>query len=115
MLKNFAAGFAVQRAALSAAEKEDYAELSSLRQPGSAIFFASVRCANCALPNHPIDPQPLLRLPCSAALCCEGANSRLIFRRLQHLCHIRIATFIALRVQPIDQQGNTGFSPVTEE
>ncbi|MGH8783851.1 MAG: hypothetical protein ACREYA_01970, partial [Cupriavidus necator] len=39
LLKNFAAGFAVQRAALSAAEKRDYAELSSFRQPFQHLFL----------------------------------------------------------------------------
>ncbi|MFS8976639.1 hypothetical protein PO002_19380, partial [Cupriavidus necator] len=54
--------------------ERDYAELSSFRQPFQQSFFAAVSAANLAAPTSRSTPQPLLRLLCSAALCCEGAN-----------------------------------------
>ncbi|WP_432262160.1 hypothetical protein [Cupriavidus sp. TMH.W2] len=41
MLKNYATGFAVCVAAFAAAEKRDYAEISSFRQPFQQSFFAA--------------------------------------------------------------------------
>uniref|UniRef100_UPI001F120E48 hypothetical protein n=1 Tax=Cupriavidus taiwanensis TaxID=164546 RepID=UPI001F120E48 len=80
--------------ALSAAEKRDYAELSSFRQPFAAIFFAAVSAANLAAPTFRPTPQPLPVLPCSAALCCEGANSKRARRGWQGVFEILLRAAI---------------------
>jgi hypothetical protein len=61
-------------AALSAAEKRDYAELSSFRQPFAAIFFAAVSAANLAAPTSRPTPQPLLRLPWQCRVVLRGGE-----------------------------------------
>ncbi|WP_232347855.1 hypothetical protein, partial [Cupriavidus taiwanensis] len=61
-------------AALFAAEKRDYAELSSFRQPFAAIFFTAAGAANCAAPTFRSTPQPLLRLPCRGHVVLRGGE-----------------------------------------
>ncbi|WP_354687910.1 hypothetical protein, partial [Cupriavidus necator] len=61
-------------AALSAAEKRDYAELSSFRQPFQHLFLLRPALQTSLRQPTRSTPQPLRRLLCSAAVCCEGAN-----------------------------------------
>ncbi|WP_415583063.1 hypothetical protein, partial [Cupriavidus taiwanensis] len=70
-----------QRAALSAAEKRDYAELSSFRQPFAAIFFTAAGAANCAAPTFPVDPATLAAPALQGPRCV--ARGRIVgrFRR----------------------------------
>ncbi|WP_316679597.1 hypothetical protein, partial [Ralstonia chuxiongensis] len=62
MLKNFAINFVHRVAALSAAEKRDYAELFRRCQQLVEEFLSSTRCQPPLSPppiaNHPIDRKP---------------------------------------------------------
>ncbi|WP_218128553.1 hypothetical protein, partial [Cupriavidus necator] len=76
-------------AALSAAEKRDYAELSSFRQPFQHLF--SLRPALQTSLRQPFrsTPQPLLRLLCSAALCVARGR---ILGRIRAPCNNFVTT-----------------------
>ena len=107
LLKNFAINFVHRVAALSAAEKRDYAELFRRCQQLVEEFLSSTRHQPLLnfqpIANHTIDrkPAPLLLLhhptppPQPAFRRCvlqRGANYRRVPGGWQHLCHYGLMT-----------------------